>query len=339
MERILPMPEGIKWNQGTTGACVGFACAMAQMVKLYGQTNKWIPLSPFSIYGCYRGTTSGLGLHYGLDALRDFGALPAYEWDEHCENPDCADRLKLYRKKHPDADRSAARFKLRQYRRARDFADICGEIDAGNPVVMALDIDGSFGRRTDGREPRHLNCKKGSHAICIIGYTDDGWLIARNSYGEAYNGGIVYLPKGRAFEVAYALCDVGTAITKKAKRVELTAGSRALLVDGEAVGTDTAAYIKNGRMLIPARAVAEALGAAVEWDAATGTATLRSEESVLALRAGDKTLRVNGKTVRMDTAPEIQNNRMCLPVRYIAENLNCKVEWDGEKSRAVLLAK
>ena len=43
MKHILPMPPGVKWDQKKTPACVGFACTLAQMIKLYGLTNKWIP--------------------------------------------------------------------------------------------------------------------------------------------------------------------------------------------------------------------------------------------------------------------------------------------------------
>lgn len=41
----------------------------------------------------------------------------------------------------------------------------------------------------------------------------------------------------------------------------------------------------------------------------------------------------------MDTAPHIVNNRMFVPIRYIAENLNCDVEWNGETSTALIIAK
>lgn len=340
MEHILPMPEGIKWNQRAIGACVGFASAMAQMVKLYGLTNKWIPLSPFSIYGRYRCTTPGLGLHYGLDALRDFGALPTYEWDEQCENPECYKRLKLYRKKHPEADASAARFRLRQYREVRDFADICGEIDAGNPIVMALDVDRAFGKRNGGIEPRILSSSNTySHAVCIVGYTDDNYIIARNSYGESYNDGLVYIPKGRSFDWAYTLTDADTAILRKAKTIKLTIGSKTADVDGKPVDMPAAPYINRDRLLVPVRAVADALGCTVTWDATSGTATLTSEEGVLALTAHSPVMQVNGKPVEMDAAPEIVGSgTMMIPVRYIAEALHCKVTWDAPARTATITA-
>lgn len=338
MNHILPMPDGVKWNQRKTPACVGFACTLAQMVKLYGLTNKWIPLSPYSVYGYYETSGGGLTLHYGLDALRDFGALPSYEWDEPCANPECAKRLKLYRKKHPDADASAARFRLRDYRVARDFDDIRAEIDAGNPIVMALDVDRNFGKRDT--EPRILSSGKTySHAVCIIGYTDDNYMIARNSYGERVNSGLVYIPKGRPFDAAYALCDVDTAILRKAQTIKLTDGSKTADVDGKPVDMPAAPYIRQDRLLVPVRAVADALGCAVTWDAASGTATLTSEEGVLALTTHSPVMQVNGKPVEMDAAPEIVGSgTMMIPARYIAEALHCEVAWDASTRTATIVA-
>lgn len=338
MNHILPMPDGVKWNQRKTPACVGFACALAQMIKLYGLTRKWIPLSPYSVYGYYRSESRGLQLSYGLNALRDFGALPSYEWDEPCANPECARRLKLYRKSNPEADASAARFKLRQYREVRDFDDVRAEIDAGNPIVMALDVDGGFGKRDT--EPRILSSSNTySHAVCIVGYTDDNYMIARNSYGESCNGGFVLIPKGRPFDWAYALCDADTAILRKAKTIRLTVGSKTADVDGKPVDMPAAPYIRLDRLLVPVRAVADALGCTVTWDATSGTATLTSEEGVLALTTHSPVLQVNGKPVEMDTAPEIVGSgTMMIPVRYIAEALHCKVTWDAPARTATITA-
>lgn len=338
MNHILPMPDGVKWNQRKTPACVGFACALAQMIKLYGLTRKWIPLSPYSVYGYYRSESRGLQLSYGLNALRDFGAIPAYEWDEPCANPECYKRLKLYRKKHPEADASAARFRLRQYREVRAFDDVRAEIDAGNPIVMALDVDGGFGKRDT--EPRILSSSNTySHAVCIVGYTDDNYMIARNSYGESCNGGFVLIPKGRPFDWAYALCDADTAILRKAKTIKLTIGSKTADVDGKPVDMPAAPYIRRDRLLVPVRAVSDALGCTVTWDATSGTATLTSEEGVLALTTHSPVMQVNGKPVGIDAAPEIVGSgTMMNPVRYIAEALHCKVAWDASTRTATITA-
>ena len=59
--------------------------------------------------------------------------------------------------------------------------------------------------------------------------------------------------------------------TKGDKVVELTIGSTTITVNGEAQTMDVAPEIVNSRTMLPARFVAEAFGATVGWEAATGT--------------------------------------------------------------------
>ncbi len=60
-------------------------------------------------------------------------------------------------------------------------------------------------------------------------------------------------------------------VTKGDIVVEATIGSTTLTVNGEAVTMDVAPEIKNGRTMLPARYLAEALGGSVGWDQATKT--------------------------------------------------------------------
>lgn len=61
--------------------------------------------------------------------------------------------------------------------------------------------------------------------------------------------------------------DGGTAtITLGDKSVRAGGGSKVLMVNGSAKQMDTAAEIKQGRMMLPYRFIAEAFGASVRWD-------------------------------------------------------------------------
>ena len=57
------------------------------------------------------------------------------------------------------------------------------------------------------------------------------------------------------------------------------------------------------------------------------------------LTIGKKAARVFGKTKSNDVAPKIVNDRTMLPVRFVAENLGAKVEWDGEKQLVIITGK
>lgn len=63
--------------------------------------------------------------------------------------------------------------------------------------------------------------------------------------------------------------DTKTAgIVSEDRAVFITVGKREIVVNGDIVIMDTAAEIKNGRVFIPARYLAEALGCNVQWDGA-----------------------------------------------------------------------
>lgn len=66
-----------------------------------------------------------------------------------------------------------------------------------------------------------------------------------------------------------------TATVKTADTtIEITIGAKTAKVNGQTVTLDAPAFIENSRTYLPVRFVAENLGAAVDWDGATSTATL-----------------------------------------------------------------
>jgi hypothetical protein len=58
---------------------------------------------------------------------------------------------------------------------------------------------------------------------------------------------------------------------------------------------------------------------------------------VVELTIGSKEARINDKQVNLDTAPIIQDNRTLVPLRFIAEALNCDVLWDNERRKVFIL--
>lgn len=106
-----------------------------------------------------------------------------------------------------------------------------------------------------------------------------------------------------------------------------------LCVNGQEVHSSVPPQIINGRTVVPIRFVAEALGADVAWDGATKTATITKGELQLKLKVGGKALK-NNLPVALDVPPQIVGGRLMVPLRFVAETLNCRVKWD-EASRTV----
>lgn len=109
-----------------------------------------------------------------------------------------------------------------------------------------------------------------------------------------------------------------------------------VFVKGQDVKFDTPPVIKEGRTLIPVRAVTNALGAQVEWDPDTSTATITRGDIVIVMDLKNKVVTVNGEIVKLLVSPEINNNRTFVPLRFIAETFNLKVDWDDESDSAII---
>ena len=103
-----------------------------------------------------------------------------------------------------------------------------------------------------------------------------------------------------------------------------------LVVDGVEVQTDVPPVLEAGRVLVPVRAVAEALGFEVAWDQATRTATLTKGDKVIALTADKAEALVNGEVITLDVPATIRSDRMLVPVRFVAEQIGLNVDWDQE---------
>lgn len=102
-------------------------------------------------------------------------------------------------------------------------------------------------------------------------------------------------------------------------------------------GRGTAPIVIAGRTMVPIRAVVEAMGGTVEWDAGTQKITLGARGNTVVMWLGKTDITVNGTSTKMDVAPVSQNSRTFVPVRFSAENLNCKVDWINSTKEAVIV--
>jgi hypothetical protein len=114
----------------------------------------------------------------------------------------------------------------------------------------------------------------------------------------------------------------------------LQIGNSTFTVNGESRTLDSPPVIKNNRTLLPIRAVIEALNGTVGWNANEKKVTVTLGSTTIELWIGKNTAKVNGVDRSIDATnnkvvPEIINSRTMLPLRFIAENLGCDVQWDG----------
>lgn len=116
-------------------------------------------------------------------------------------------------------------------------------------------------------------------------------------------------------------------------RIILTIGKKAAMVFGEKKSNDVAPIIVNDRTMLPARFVAESLGAKVSWDEEKREVKIVSGKTEILIYIDSDKAFINGKEVTLDSPAFIRDERTYTPVRFVAEALGAKVEWneDGQK--------
>jgi hypothetical protein len=103
-----------------------------------------------------------------------------------------------------------------------------------------------------------------------------------------------------------------------------------LLINGNAVTLADPIRNISGRIYYPFRSCLESMGAAVEWEGSTRTATGTLGSQTVAFTVGTSDYTVNGVHERMpDALPLLDTNlqRVYLPIRYAAEALGYQITW------------
>ncbi|MBQ2941319.1 MAG: InlB B-repeat-containing protein [Clostridia bacterium] len=205
----------------------------------------------------------------------------------------------------------------------------------------------------------------GSVSLCRINFDTDGGetIFARNvEYGEKLGFVAAAVKEGYVFEGWFLDEDFETAyaedmkitgdITLYAKwskegedkgngnkEIILTVGDKEASVFGEEKANDVAPIIKNDRTMLPARFVAEALGAKVSWNEEKREVTIEAEGIKIVITIDSDKAFINEEEVTLDSPAFIENSRTYTPIRFVAEALGASVSWDEETQKVTILVK
>jgi hypothetical protein len=110
--------------------------------------------------------------------------------------------------------------------------------------------------------------------------------------------------------------------------LKLQIANRTAYIGEKAISLDAPPQIVSGRTLVPLRFIAEAMGSKVEWIASSKEIILRLGDKTIKLQVGLKEALINNQDkVILDVPPMIMEGRTMVPLRFVAEVLNSKVDW------------
>ncbi len=170
------------------------------------------------------------------------------------------------------------------------------------------------------------------------GYTFDGWFIDK-AFAKAFDStskitsGITLYAKWTEIRKDEPVID------NSENEITLTIGQKDATVFGEAKQNDVAPIIRNDRTMLPARFVAEALGATVTWNNKERKVTITKDDITIIIYIDSDKAYANGKEVTLDSPAFIENDRTYTPLRFIAENLGATVDWNETEQKVIITKK
>lgn len=171
------------------------------------------------------------------------------------------------------------------------------------------------------------------------GFVFDGWysdknLTAKYDFAEKVTKNITLYAKWTE-----------SAKDNGEKQIILTISEKDAFVFGTEKSNDVAPKIVSNRTMLPARFVAENLGAIVLWDEEKELVTIKGknletdEDVEILITIGAENAVVNGKEVKLDSPAFVENDRTYTPIRFISEELGAKVEWIESEQKVVITVK
>ncbi|WP_215491941.1 copper amine oxidase N-terminal domain-containing protein [Fenollaria sporofastidiosus] len=136
-------------------------------------------------------------------------------------------------------------------------------------------------------------------------------------------------------------------VLKSESRAVITIGSTILNkadMSGQSImAMDVAAYVKDGRTMLPIRYVAEALGLQVSWVKETRTVLIWDGINRIEIPVDTNKMIVNSVPYINDVKPEMKNGRTMLAVANIARMLGLQdgqdITWDAGKQQVTFVRK
>ncbi|AIQ11877.1 stalk domain-containing protein [Paenibacillus durus] len=116
------------------------------------------------------------------------------------------------------------------------------------------------------------------------------------------------------------------------------AGEIEVIVNNNAAGQGTSAYLANGTTMVPLNVVRQIPGISVSWDNKSKTVTVMSGSKRIRLAAGQKTAFADSGKITLSMPATLEKGRIMVPLRFIAEVSGAYVTWNSQ-SRTVYVAK
>lgn len=110
-----------------------------------------------------------------------------------------------------------------------------------------------------------------------------------------------------------------------------------LMINNKLSQGDATPILRDGRTLVPVRAIVDGLKANVKYDPNTKTITILKDGKTVTLKLDSRDVKIEQKPAKIDVPAVSINGRTYVPIRFVSEALKAKVDWDAENNVASII--
>lgn len=170
--------------------------------------------------------------------------------------------------------------------------------------------------------------------------------IARQSVRVRRAGNVAAMPQttfgGVAMSVNSSVAQTPAPAKKIARSTVKVSGMKVngkaieVAFDNQRIAFDVAPRVEKGMPLAPFRQIFEHTGGKVEWYGQSKTVRATNSEREVEFRVGDKSAKVNNRAVSIERTPYIERGRAIVPLSFVRDALDVKVNFDASTGRLVI---
>lgn len=283
----------VKYDQGSLGECICAALVMGQKTQQEVRTGTY-PVGGLSVEWAYAKMknidgmpdTAGSQPLWGYKTLQKYGTVRENNYprgtlarDTNVADPPDLPENKYYR--FGNYAQLAAEDDVNRDSLPLDLASAL--VREGVVGIAVLITESFFDVKRGGQLPLPAGKVLGAHMMRLVDYskTTDGFAFeVWNSWGSNYDEFLIseefikhrveYVPGHYFFPFMEAWTALDDVLPISAKEIIYTPGDLTAYVDGVPISMPIAPKIVGSHMLVPARAIAAAMGYQVRWDGRNG---------------------------------------------------------------------
>ncbi|UKS27508.1 copper amine oxidase N-terminal domain-containing protein [Paenibacillus sp. HWE-109] len=125
----------------------------------------------------------------------------------------------------------------------------------------------------------------------------------------------------------------------KVKASNISDSNIRVILDANLIPFSEPPYIENSTTLVQFRPIFENLGLEVSWNEFTRTVKGRKQGVQIELQIDNPVAKVNGNSITLSVAPKLKDGNTFVPLRFISESVESKVEWNDASRTVVIYSK